>query len=122
MQEYHRWYDDQSDLKELFKVFRNMSNDELDTCSRILYEVITTSRSNKQQAKDLKSVGPEKIQGFYKSFNKRRWYDQNKYLCCCARFLSIMCQEEAESVVKSFFFNLKIKGLSDVYDQNKIDV
>ena len=122
MKEFQRWYDSTPRVKELFSVFRKMTKEELERCSRVLYEVIVEHRKREQCRVELCSVGAEKLQGYYKAFKRRRWYDQNPHMMNSARFLSLMEPMEAEMVVCDFIGSLRINGISQIYEKNKFDL
>jgi len=122
MEEFQRWYDTISSVKEMFMVLGNMKEPEIDRFARILLEVIVDFRTTKQDKNVLNSVGQQKIHGYYKAFNKRRWYDQNANLRNALRYLSIMTPDETEFVLKDFMIRLRINGLDKIYEKNKTDL
>jgi len=122
MKDFQRWYDRIPKVKEVFMVFRNMSDRELDQCSRVLYGVIVEYRRRNRNSKELNTLGPEKVKGYYKAFQQRRWYDKNPNMRNSARFLSIMEPMEAETIINDFMYNLKNEGLGKIYNKNKTDL
>lgn len=122
MQEFQRWYDKKPCVKEVFIVLKNMQENELDNCSRILYGVIIEQKRNNKNSSELSSVGYEKLKGYYKSFQKRRWYDKNPNMRDSARYLSLMKPDEAEEIIKEFMLSMKARGLDSIYENNKTDL
>ncbi len=121
MKEFQRWYDKIPQAKEVFMVLKNMPENDLDKCSKVLYGVIVEHKNSDRNSSKLSSLGTEKIRAYYKSFQKRRWYDQNPSMFDSARSLSVMDPAQVKSIIRDFMFNLKMKGLSSIYDKNKAD-
>ncbi len=122
MEEFQRWYDTISSVKEMFMVMGNMHEPEMDRFAKILLDVIIDFRTRNKTKNSLNSVGHEKIHGYYKAFNKRRWYDQNANLRNALRYLSIMSLEDTELVIRDFRLQLKVNGLDKIYEMNKTDL
>ena len=58
------------------------------------------------------TIGKEKILGYYKSFNRRRWYDKNWTILSIMNLLSTLPQNDFDNVASGTLQMLKELGVS----------
>ncbi len=122
MAEIQRWYDKNPKLKEVFLVLQNVTEKECDQFSTILYQAVDEFKKNNKVGNDLQSVGIEKLDGYYKAYNKRRWYDKNSSLRRAAQLMSIMPSYDVERIIDDFIVFLKMNGLHKIYEHKKTEL
>jgi len=122
MTEIQRWYDQIPRLREVFLVLKNMNERERDMIASLFYQSVLDFRRGNRHDTHLKSVGRDKVLGYYKAYGKRRWYDKNRPLTNAAKLLSVMDKREIEQVIDEFISYLKDNGLEDLYAIRKMDL
>lgn len=117
-----RWYDKNPAVSEMFKVLRSMSEKEQEKFAFYLYQIVNDSWKRKKFHEESLSLGREKLFNYYKSYQKRRWYDKCPSLRSAALVMSLMETEEMESVVHIFYRTLKKEGLESLFNAKKTEL
>ncbi len=119
MDDIKRWYDKSSKLKEMLLVLSDMSEGELDRVAQYLYQVVNIVWKQKKTDKETVSIGLDKLFGYYKAYNKRRWYDKNASLSSAVNLMSTMDEKDLDDIVDGFLFALRDAGLYNIYREKK---
>ncbi len=122
MSEIKRWHDKSQKLADMMRVLNNMSDKELDEIAKYLYQVVNIYRKQRKSQDDGLSIGRDKLFGYYKAYQKRRWYDRNPSLSSAVNILSILPPREVDSIINGFIDALKKSGLYDIYHQKQKQV
>jgi hypothetical protein len=110
-----RWYDKSSKLGEMMRVLSCMSEKEVAQVSVYLYQVVKLYRKQKNSMNDNLSIGTDKLFGYYKAYNKRRWYDQDPSLRSAINIISTLPTRDIDEVIDGFIQALKESGRYDIY-------
>lgn len=110
-----RWYERNPKLKEMMHVLSNMPDKELDEVATYLYRIVNIYAKEKRQTEEVISIGLDKLSGYYKAYNKRRWYDKNAALSGAINTMSTLGDRDITEIVDGFIFALKEVGLYDMY-------
>lgn len=110
-----RWYDKSSKLGEMMKVLSCMSEKEIAQISVYLYQVVKLYRKQRNAVSDSLSIGRDKLLGYYKAYNKRRWYDKDPSLGSAINIISTLPPKDIDEVVDGFIMALKESGCYDIY-------
>jgi len=119
MSDIKRWYDESSKLGELMKVLSSMSDNEIDQIAHYLYHIVKIYRREVRKNDTLQSIGAEKLFGYYKAYNKRRWYDKKPSLSSAINIMSTFSVKEMDEIVEGFLFALRKEGLYNIYFEKK---
>jgi len=119
MSDIKRWHDKSPKLAEMMKVLSCLSEKELEKISKYLYQVVNLVWKQKKQEEDNISIGKDKLFGYYKAYQKRRWYDQNPSLSSALNILSTLPTRDVEQIIDGFIIALKESGLYDMYYQKE---
>ena len=122
MTENKRWYEKSSKLSEMMVILSNMNDHDLDQVSQYLYQVVNLYWKQNQHTNETISIGLEKLTGYYKAYQKRRWYDKNPSLSSAINKMSTLSVREIDDVVNGFLFALKEAGLYKVYSSKKMEL
>ncbi len=119
MNDIQRWYDKSSKMGELMTVMNCLSEKEISQLAQYLYHVVKIYRNQIRDNETLQSIGPEKLFGYYKAYNKRRWYDKNPSLGSAINIMSTLSVRELDDIVDGFLYALKKEGLYNIYSEKK---
>lgn len=112
-----RWYDKSSKLGEMMRVLGSMSEREISQISVYLFQVVKLYRKQKNTYDDNLSIGKDKLFGYYKAYNKRRWYDQDPSLRSALNIISTLPTRDVDDVIEGFIQALKESGQYDIYNK-----
>lgn len=115
MTEISRWHDKSKKLEELIKILSRLPEEEIDKLAKYLYQVVNIHWKQKKAEEDNLSIGRNKLFGYYKAYQKRRWYDQNPSLRSALNILSTIPAKDADEIIEGFIDALRESGLYDKY-------
>lgn len=118
MNDIKRWYDESQKLEKMIKVLGNLSENDLNKIAKYLYQVVNIHWKQKKALEDEVSIGREKLFGYYKAYQKRRWYDKNPSLSGAINILSTLPVKDVDEIVDGFISALRESGLHGIYYQN----
>ena len=119
MNDIQRWYDKSSKLGELMTVMNSLSEKETDKLAQYLYHIVKIYRNQIKDNEGLQSIGAEKLFGYYKAYNKRRWYDKKHSLGSALNIMSTLSLQELDDLVDGFLYALGQEGLYNIYSEKK---
>lgn len=120
MSEIKRWYDKSPKLKQLLYVLSNMTDKEVDQVAIYLNQVVHIFwKEKKSNSDEVLSIGVEKLFGYYKAYQKRRWYDRNPSLSSAVNLMSTLPAEDLDDIVDGFLYALREAGLYKFYTNKK---
>ena len=114
-----RWYDKSSKLSVMMGILSNMNENELNQVSKYLYQVVNIYWKQTKNTEEVISIGLEKLTGYYKAYQRRRWYDKNPSLSSAINKMSTLTEGDLEEIVDGFLFALKEAGVFKVYSNKK---
>ncbi|OGI00002.1 MAG: hypothetical protein A2Y25_02145 [Candidatus Melainabacteria bacterium GWF2_37_15] len=114
-----RWYDKSSKLSVMMGILSNMNENELNQVSKYLYQVVNIYWKQTKNTEEVISIGLEKLTGYYKAYQRRRWYDKNPSLSSAINKMSTLTEKDLEEIVDGFLFALKEAGVFKVYSNKK---
>ncbi|HSA06546.1 MAG TPA: hypothetical protein P5556_05160 [Candidatus Gastranaerophilales bacterium] len=119
MSEIQRWYDKSQKLGDMMTVLSYMSEKELNQVAKCLYQVVNIHWKEIKSYEELISIGKDKLFGYYKAYQKRRWYDQNSSLRSALNILSTMKTKDIDDIIDGFMIALKETSMYDLYIAKK---
>jgi len=121
MAEIKRWYDESPKLEEMMRVLESMSDKELAQIAKYLYQVVNLYKKHRQTYNNDLSIGRDKLFGYYKAYQKRRWYDKNPSLSSAVNTMSTLSIKEIEEIIDGFIQALQESGMYSVYYKKKLE-
>ena len=107
-----RWYDKDKKMAEVLKIIKTLPPYEQQEFSVSLYQLANMVRKSKTETNMVGdtefSIGKNKVLGLYKSFNKRRWYDNDLSLASAMNSLSTLPMEECTNIAEGILNNVSI--------------
>ena len=122
MGEIKRWYDQSNKLGDMMTVLESMSEKELGQIAKYLYQVVNIywKQSKIEKSRDeVLSIGKDKLFGYYKAYQKRRWYDKNPSLRSALNIMSTLSTREIDDIIDGFISALKEAGMYHKYHEKE---
>lgn len=119
MDDIKRWYDKSAKLSELMDVLSNLADSDIDKIAQPLYQIVRIYWKQKREKEELVSMGADKLFGYYKAYNKRRWYDRNPSLSSAVNIMSTLSVKDLDEIVDGFLYALRSEGLYSIYSDKK---
>ena len=103
MEEFNkRWYDDNKDMIMILDVLKNQPDELIDNLAENIMNFSNIIRQNIEEmtVEEPISIGKKRILGYYKSFQRRRWYDNNWTLLSIVNILSTLPENDFENIIQ----------------------
>ena len=97
-----RWYDNNKDMTMILDVLKNQPNELIDNLAENIMTFSNIIRQNidEMTIEEPISIGKQRILGYYKSFQRRRWYDNNWTLLSIVNILSTLPKNDFENIIQ----------------------
>ncbi|MCQ2957319.1 MAG: hypothetical protein MJ180_00280 [Candidatus Gastranaerophilales bacterium] len=97
-----RWYDDNEDMLLILDTLENQPDELIDNLAE---NIMTFSNIIRQNIEEMSieepvSIGKERMLGYYKSFQRRRWYDKNWTLLSIVNVLSTLPEDDFQKIIQ----------------------
>ena len=103
MEEFNkRWYDNNKDMIMILDVLKNQPDELIDNLAENIMTFSNIIRQNidEMTVEEPVSIGKQRILGYYKSFQRRRWYDSNWTLLSIVNILSTLPETDFENIIQ----------------------
>ncbi len=111
-----RWYDYNKDMVTILELVEGKPQELIDSLAESIFSftrIVRDSISEQEEEQEIPvTIGKEKILGYYKSFNRRRWYDKNWTILSIMNLLSTLPQNDFDNVARGTLQMLKELGVS----------
>jgi len=113
MIEKRRWYDNNNDMLLIIEKLRNLPPELIDNLAENImgFSNIIRENLNELNVEEPISIGKDRMLGYYKSFQRRRWYDQNWTMLSIVNVLSTLPIDD---------FNKIIEGVKNLMKEMKV--
>jgi len=97
-----RWYDNNADMLLILDILKNQPDELIDNLAENIMSFSNIIRQNIEEMSEEEpvSIGKERILGYYKSFQRRRWYDNNWTLLSIVNILSTLPDNDFENIIQ----------------------
>jgi len=113
MEENRRWYDTNNDMHLILDILKKHSPELIDNLAENIMSFSNIIRKNINEIDDEEpiSIGKERMLGYYKSFQRRRWYDKNWTMLSMVNVLSTLPIDDFNKIVEGIKTIMKEMGL-----------
>jgi len=113
MEENRRWYDTNNDMHLILDILKKQSPELIDNLAENIMSFSNIIRKNINEIDDEEpiSIGKERMLGYYKSFQRRRWYDKNWTMLSMVNVLSTLPIDDFNKIVEGIKTIMKEMGL-----------
>ena len=101
-----RWYDKDPKMLEVLDIMQSLPNQDQEELGSTLIQLVNLVRKNRKEDDIPISIGKNRALGLYKSFNKRRWYDQNSVLMSAMNTISTLPLEDCRKISEGLLITL----------------
>ena len=108
-----RWYDTNNDMHLILDVLKNQPPELIANLAENImsFSNIIRKNINEIDAEEPISIGKERMLGYYKSFQRRRWYDKNWTMLSMVNVLSTLPIDDFNKIVEGIKTVMKEMGL-----------
>ena len=102
MEEQRRWYDNNKDMQLILDTLKHQSPELIDNLAENVMEFSNIIRQNinEMTIEEPVSIGKDRMLGYYKSFQRRRWYDKNWTMLSIVNVLSTLPIDDFNKVIE----------------------
>ena len=113
MEENRRWYDTNNDMHLILDILKKQSPELIDNLAENImsFSNIIRKNINEIDSEEPISIGKERMLGYYKSFQRRRWYDKNWTMLSMVNVLSTLPIDDFNKIVEGIKTIMKEMGL-----------
>lgn len=103
----NRWYDNHNATLQTFELLKNLDETSRERLSNDIIEIAKQIKTmHKEEDEPVLSIGLPRVLGLYKSFEGRRWYDQNEELSAAIKTISTLPEDDFLNIMEGLSVSL----------------